>query len=107
MLAGVQHDQHIQLRPQINKIGHLGIARVKFHLSVRVHIQPAEKIDVRHEVALAEAAFAEFDQKIIMRVAIPVIALFLVGGLAIFAFNQRGVAVAAERIVPAHAISSD
>ena len=42
---------------------------------------------VRHEVAFTKSVFAKFDQEIIVRVAIPVIALRLISRLAIFAFH--------------------
>ena len=60
-----------------------------------------------NEIAPAEAIFAELNQEIIMRITEPFVAFFLIGRLAILIFHQSRMAVATQRIVPAHAIRGD
>ncbi len=105
--AGVQQDQRVHLEAQIDARVRARIGRVELQGAIVAGRDLAEPIDVRDQIAAAQSVFAALDQKRIMAVLGPVVAIRLVVLCAPARIDQRAVGIAANRIVPTDRVGDD
>src|SRR5271170_4963259 len=83
------------------------VAAVEVHGAVLVNRYLAEPIDVGSQVAAAQAVFSRLDQKCIVTVLSPIVAMLLIALFAPAHRNGFPVGIPADSIVPTHRILGD
>jgi hypothetical protein len=73
--ASAEDEQHVHLRAQVDVRARRGVPGDELQLTLGIRRDLREQVDVRHQVARAEAPLAELDQQLIARVAIKLVAM--------------------------------
>ncbi len=107
MEAGIQDDERVHLRAQIDECSGAELSLMEGHLTRFIDGDFAEEVHVHREVAFAEIVFSELRDEAVVRVAIPVVARLLIGPFAVFRLDDLRVGTAGERIVPAARVLGD
>jgi hypothetical protein len=100
MLARVQNHQNIHLGAQFDEVTRLRVVFDEVERPIVAHSHFAEEIHICRKIAQTEPGFFEFNQKVIARVAMKLVARLLIAGFAILGPDSGVVEMTADRIVP-------
>jgi hypothetical protein len=79
MRAIGEHDNEISIGAESKRVTRLAMIEGKGDSTGIVSVDFAEKIDVGDDIAEAEAVFSQFDEEIIVRVAMKIVSSSLIG----------------------------
>src|ERR1700722_10851967 len=107
MRTSVQQHEGVHLEAQVHEVTGARMIGVEIHGALGVDPNLAEPIDICREITPPKAVFSAFYQECIVAVLRPVIAVLLVALLAPSLSNDLAGRIAADSVVPSHAILDD
>src|SRR5579872_6702178 len=91
VLARVPYDEHVHLGSKVDVIAGFRILRDEIHSTVPIHVDTAEEVQIRDEIAPTKPPFAHLDQKAVAAILVVVVANVLIGRAAVLVLDALAI----------------